>query len=135
MISDRGYYALKVFMRNHGDTCKRELQTSKAIANANRHHPGHPHVRTALDIFAIERQGGNHQCLVQAPMWDSWRDLLHRNPSGRFSTPLLKGGLRHLLLALDYLHTECKLVHTGTVYGCHARQSSVSNLSTRYQSR
>ncbi len=45
-------------------------------------------------------------------MWDSWKDLLTRNPSGRFSDVLLKGGLRHLLLALDYLHTECKLVHT-----------------------
>jgi serine/threonine protein kinase len=45
-------------------------------------------------------------------MWDSWKYLLLRNPSGRFSDVLLKGGLRHLLLALDYLHNECKLVHT-----------------------
>lgn len=48
-------------------------------------------------------------------MWDSWRDLLLRNPTGRFSDALLKGGLQHLLRALDYLHTECKLVHTGTL--------------------
>lgn len=65
-----------------------------------------------MRTFPIERQGRHYQCLVQRPMWDSWRDLLYRNSSGRFSTALLKGGLRHLLLALDYLHTECKLVHT-----------------------
>jgi hypothetical protein len=47
-------------------------------------------------------------------MWDSWKDLLRRNPSRRFSDALLKGGLQHLLRALDYLHTECKLVRTGT---------------------
>jgi hypothetical protein len=46
-------------------------------------------------------------------MWDSWKDLLQRNPAGRFSEALLKGGLQHLLHAVVYLHTECKLVHTG----------------------
>ncbi|ATY62716.1 kinase domain-containing [Cordyceps militaris] len=106
------FYALKVFMRNSDDACISEFRTYNAIANANPYHPGHPHIRTAVRTFAIERQGQYYQCLVQPPMWDSWRDLLSRNPSGRFSTALLKGGLRHLLLALDYLHTECKLVHT-----------------------
>ena len=46
-------------------------------------------------------------------MWDSWKDLLLRNPARRFSDALLKAGLCQLLLALDYLHTECHLVHTG----------------------
>ncbi|KAK2839345.1 hypothetical protein FQN49_006230 [Arthroderma sp. PD_2] len=111
-FENRGYFALKVFTRNHGETCQSELKTYEAIDKANPSHPGHKHVRTAVGMFAVERPGGYHQCLVQPPMWDSWRDLLYRNPTGRFSVELLKGGLRHLLLALDYLHTECKLVHT-----------------------
>ncbi|KAF3479599.1 kinase domain-containing [Arthroderma uncinatum] len=111
-LQNHRYFALKVFTRNHGEACRNELRTYEAIAKANPYHPGHSHIRTAVGMFEIERQGGNHQCLVQPPMWDSWRDLLYRNPSGRFSVALLKGGLRHLLLALDYLHTECKLVHT-----------------------
>lgn len=53
-----------------------------------------------------------HHCLVQEPMWDSWKDLLRRNPAGRFTEDLLKAGLRQVLLALDFLHTECNLVHT-----------------------
>ncbi|KAM5464784.1 hypothetical protein MauCBS54593_006877 [Microsporum audouinii] len=111
-LQNHGYFALKVFTRDHGEACQNELQTYEAINKASPSHPGHPHIRTAEGMFAIERPGGDHQCLVQAPMWDSWRDLLYRNPSGRFSVALLKGGLRHLLLALDYLHTECRLVHT-----------------------
>jgi hypothetical protein len=40
--------------------------------------------------------------------------LLRYNPSRRFSEDLLKAGIKMVLLALDYLHTECKLVHTGS---------------------
>ncbi|KAL2260189.1 hypothetical protein VTK26DRAFT_5885 [Humicola hyalothermophila] len=88
------------------------VNIGEAIDKANPSHPGHRHVRTALEMFTIDGPGGSHQCLVQQPMWNSWKDLLHRNPAGRFSDALLKGGLQHLLRALDYLHTECKLVHT-----------------------
>lgn len=111
--SNRDYSAVKVFIRNDENLCRKEFEIYQSIANANRWHPGHSHVRTAEGMFSIARDGGDHQCLVQPPMWDSWGDLLYRNPSRRFSVPLLKGGLRHLLLALDYLHTECRLVHTG----------------------
>ena len=45
-------------------------------------------------------------------MWDSFKDLLLRNPSRRFTPPLLKGGLIQIFRALDYLHNECKLIHT-----------------------
>ncbi|PYH71785.1 kinase-like protein [Aspergillus vadensis CBS 113365] len=75
-------------------------------------HPGYAHVRTALDLFTIPRNGGDHHCLVQQPMWESFRHLLYRNPTHRFTVDLLKAGLMQIFLALDYLHTECKLVHT-----------------------
>ncbi|KAK3318711.1 kinase-like domain-containing protein [Apodospora peruviana] len=53
-----------------------------------------------------------HDCFVQEPIWDSWEGLLCWNSTGRFTEDLLKAGLLRLFLALDYLHTECKLVHT-----------------------
>ncbi|CAI7620884.1 unnamed protein product [Penicillium palitans] len=37
---------------------------------------------------------------------------MYRNPSHRLSEDLLKSGLKQIFLALDYLHTECQLVHT-----------------------
>ncbi|KAF1948632.1 kinase domain-containing protein [Byssothecium circinans] len=111
-LQEHDYVILKIFTRDHGETCRNEFRTNQAIDRANPSHPGHRHVRTALDTFIIDRPGGDHQCLVQTPMWDSWKDLLQRNPTGRFTDALLKGGLQHLLRALDYLHTECKLVHT-----------------------
>jgi serine/threonine-protein kinase SRPK3 len=46
-------------------------------------------------------------------MWESLRELSYRLPNGLFTEKILKGSLQQLFLALDYLHTECKLVHTG----------------------
>lgn len=109
--------ALKVFIRG---IQQHEFELYSLIGKANPSHPGHRHVRTALDMFELQGTEGNHhhQCLVLKPMWDSWRDMLRRNPARRFSEMLLKAGLAQLFLALDYLHTECRLVHTGMRAGC-----------------
>ncbi|KAM5486081.1 hypothetical protein MaudMau93_005155 [Microsporum audouinii] len=104
------HVTLKVYTR--GEDNREEFDIYKHINQGNQSHPGYAHVRTALDIFTIPRAGGDHYCLVQKPMWESFRDLLYRNSTHRFTEDLLKAGLMQVFLALDYLHTECKLVHT-----------------------
>ncbi|KZF19211.1 CMGC protein kinase [Xylona heveae TC161] len=106
------YVTLKAYTRNESSQDE-EFQIYQQMHRGNPSHPGHAHVRTALDTFTIPRPGGGcHQCLVQRPMWESFRDLLFRNPKHRFTEDLLKAGLIQVFLALEYLHTECKLVHT-----------------------
>ncbi|KKZ59856.1 hypothetical protein EMCG_05318 [[Emmonsia] crescens] len=104
------YVTLKVYTRDEAN--QEEFQIYKYLNQGNHLHPGYAHVRTALDVFMIPRPGGDHHCLVQRPMWESFRDLLYRNPSHRFTEDLLRAGLMQVFLALDYLHSECKLVHT-----------------------
>ncbi|TVY37631.1 Serine/threonine-protein kinase [Lachnellula occidentalis] len=104
------YATLKVFTREGVDP--EELNVYKSLSAGNASSLGRRHVRTALDVFTIPRQGGDHKCLIQKPMWDSFKDLLNRNPTHRFNKMLLRAGLSQVLLALDYLHSECKLVHT-----------------------
>ncbi|PGH28903.1 CMGC/SRPK protein kinase [[Emmonsia] crescens] len=104
------YVTLKVYTRDEAN--QEEFQIYKYLNQGNHLHPGYAHVRTALDVFTIPRPGGDHHCLVQKPMWESFRDLLYRNPSHRFTEDLLRAGLMQVFLALDYLHSECKLVHT-----------------------
>ncbi|KAM4058725.1 kinase [Hirsutella rhossiliensis] len=108
-LQDRKYVALKVFTRG---VDRDESGIYQRLGTANSSHPGYRHVRTALDTLELQREGGHHYCLVHQPMWDGWKDMLRRNPSGRFTEELLKAGLAQLFLALDYLHTECHLVHT-----------------------
>lgn len=91
-----------------------EFNIYQQISKANPAHRGFPFVRTALDIFVIPRAGGDHSCLVQQPMWGSVMDLLHGDATkARLPEKVLKIALKDILAALDYLHSECKLVHTG----------------------
>lgn len=106
------HVALKIFTRDQAN--EEEYEMYQYLRTCPRVHPGFRHVRTALDAFMIPRAGGPHRCIVQKPLWESFRDLMERNPSHRFSEELLKAGLHRTLLALDYLHTVCHVIHTGT---------------------
>lgn len=103
--------ALKVYTREHGNGD--EFQNYQRLSSADPRHPGYRYLRRALDQLILPRPGGDHHCLVLKPMGDSWRDFVRYNPSRRFTEDLLKPAIRMLLLALDCLHTECKLVHIG----------------------
>ncbi|OQE10811.1 hypothetical protein PENVUL_c003G02530 [Penicillium vulpinum] len=109
-LKRRQYVTLKVYTRD--GTGQGEIQIYKALSQGDTSHPGYAHLRTALDTFTISHQGSGHHCLAQKPMWGSFRDLMYRTPARRLSEDLLKTGLKQVFLALDYLHTECKLVHT-----------------------
>ncbi|KAE8146490.1 kinase-like domain-containing protein [Aspergillus avenaceus] len=104
------YVTLKIYTRDEDN--QEEFQIYEQLNQGSSWHPGHAHIRKALDIFTIPSSGGYHPCLVQDPMWESFRDLLFRNPNHRFTEDLLKSGLMQIFLALDYLDTECKFVHT-----------------------
>ncbi|EFE41028.1 hypothetical protein TRV_04226 [Trichophyton verrucosum HKI 0517] len=110
LARDLEYVTLKIYTL--GEDNQEEFQIYKKLNQGSSRHPGHAHIRKALDIFTIFSSCGSHSCLVQKPMWESFRDLLYRNPNHRFTEDLLKSGLMQIFLALDYLHTECKLVHT-----------------------
>lgn len=52
-----------------------------------------------------------------SPLWDSVLTFLHRNPVRRLPAPVLAFVLQRLFLALDYLYTECQIIHTGKYSG------------------
>ena len=113
LISHRAHQhvALKVFTRDHQNDG--EIKTYVHISEGRSSHIGKRFVRTALDSFVIPRTGRNHHCLVHVPLWGSLRDMILRNPCrDRFTEQLLRVTLKCLLQALDYLHTDRKIVHT-----------------------
>jgi hypothetical protein len=73
-------------------------------------------VRRAIEDFRIKYVNNkySYQCLLQTPLAMSLGELRNRSMENVLPEDLLEPTLIHILLALDFLHTEGKIVHTGT---------------------
>lgn len=127
--SYRRYVALKIFVQSKslGQYLDNELKIYKRLEGASRRHPGRKYVRSLLDSFDLTGPEDRHRCLVHPPLWESVLAFLNRNPIRRLPVPILAVTLHRLFLALDYLHTECKIIHTGT-YSYHLHHTLTFHL-------
>lgn len=91
-----------------------EIRWMKLISKANPSHEGLSHIRTPIDVFDLQGECGTHNCLVFEPMRETLSQFQQRLPRQRLGPPLFKAYMFCLLQALDYLHTECRLIHTGS---------------------
>lgn len=114
--SCRRYVTLKIFINSTslGQQLDDELKMYQRIQGASKFRPGHNAVRSLLDSFDVDGPDDKHRCLVHPPLWESVLTFLHRNPVRQLPKPVLAFVLQRLFLALDYLHTECKIIHAGS---------------------
>ncbi|KAK0111542.1 hypothetical protein ONS95_001895 [Cadophora gregata] len=80
--------------------------------NKNPSHSGFSFVRTMLDSFKVLGQEGPHLCLVYEPMREPLWLFQRRWENGKLPPALVKVYTRFLLQGLDYLHSECHIIHT-----------------------
>ncbi|KAJ5521352.1 hypothetical protein N7527_005467 [Penicillium freii] len=78
----------------------------------NHNHDGRNYVRTFVEYFEEKGPNGTHICLGYEPMREPLWLFQRRCWNQRLPLGLLKGYLKLLLKGLDYLHSECKIIHT-----------------------
>ncbi|KAF5321252.1 hypothetical protein D9619_001150 [Psilocybe cf. subviscida] len=90
-----------------------ELDRLTTLEVTNPRAPGFGHVCQLLDSFTHEGPNGNHICLIIEAISFSLSDVF-RSSGGKvpLPLPLIKRVCSHTLLALQYLHEECGIVHT-----------------------
>lgn len=118
------YITLKVFERNSSEG-QREIEAyrhlnSLSVAN----HAGVKLIRKTLDSFHISSAEGTFPCLVHPPLGMSMYEFRTQLREKVLPEEIVKLTLMHLLLALDYLHTEAGIVHTGMTSNLHCRKAS-----------
>ena len=90
-----------------------ELEFLQQIRNQSPHHPGHAHVIHLRDHFYHSGPHGRHLCLVTEPLFQNMSYLLPQLPHRAIPPRLLRSLARQIVLAVQYLHDECNIVHTG----------------------
>lgn len=78
----------------------------------NPKHPGYSHVRFMLEAFTLKGKYGEHLCIVYDVLREPIDECRDKYLGGTFSSTKLRVLLPALLQGLDYMHSECHVVHT-----------------------
>jgi len=127
MWKSERYVALKVGVRNSSfgeeeagrERAEHELKLSTHIAETNPSHEGHSQIRKLFEVFTLRNGDEEHSCFVyeflREPMNVFQASTLRtlRSEGGKIPVILFKFYMKTLLEALDYLHSECHIIHTG----------------------
>lgn len=89
---------------------RREIATKLRTTNPN--HPGYKHVRFMLDTFSIKTKHGTHLCIVYDVLREPLDECQLKFSSGVYASAQIRKLLPALLKGLDYMHSECHVVHT-----------------------
>ena len=95
----------------------------KVLQKSNSNSAGYGHICHLHDSFVHQGPYGNHICLVLEAMGLSVLDLYGALP-GAMPLELLKRVCKHVLHALQCLHEECSIIHTGECSSSFAVASS-----------
>ena len=103
-------------MPDYPTATDRELRVYEHLATLDSSHPDQSLIRELYDSLDLQGPGGStHRCLVLQPMTMTLLEMMRMNPRP-FDLPLLKLTVKRLLLALDFLHAEVGLIHTGRTH-------------------
>jgi serine/threonine protein kinase len=104
--------ALKI-VNNDTSFAGHKCEVEEHISTTDPSHRGRSLIRTLLDSFEVKGSEGSHSCLVYPPMREPLSMYQRRFDNRKMPLPLIKTYIRALLTGLDYLHKECRTVHTG----------------------
>lgn len=110
------YVAIKINTSNHHThqgAAENELAILQHISRTNRSHEGWNFVRRLLDSFTLVGASGKHLCLVLEPLREPLWLYRRRFVGGVIPSDILKITVQMILHGLDYLHSDCQIIHTG----------------------
>lgn len=111
--SDNTFYTIKIGA-THLNGGNREAAIYEHLQALGSQHVGCGHVRKLHEAFDPSGPDGKHYCLVHTPLAMIIDALQGTFPDTQYPPIILKALLNCLFKALDFLHSEAGVIHTGT---------------------
>ena len=92
----------------------KERDILREITNASPLHRGFEHVIHLSHEFTFESYAGQHICFVMDVLSYSVPSLQSQLTDRRLPLRFILRLTKHVLKGLEYLHDECKVIHSGT---------------------
>ncbi|KAL4894936.1 kinase-like domain-containing protein [Aspergillus ambiguus] len=129
--------ALKIINSNNADDARHEKEIESHITQQSPERRGRVILRTCLDGIEVTGPEGKHMCLVYEPMREPIWIFQRRFVDRKIPLPIAKAYIYFLLAGLDYLHSECKVVHSdlklGNILMSFENENILINLIKRQQ--
>ncbi|EIW67425.1 hypothetical protein TREMEDRAFT_33616 [Tremella mesenterica DSM 1558] len=108
------HVALKVVKSDghYTETALDEIQLLSRVVTSSESHAGRHHVVGLVDHFRHTGPNGSHVCMVFEVLGENLLGLIKRYQHRGVPQPIVKQIAKQVLLGLDYLHTECRVIHT-----------------------
>ena len=109
----------------HLNAAHAELSILDHISEANPRHQGWQFIRHPLDSFTLENGSETHLCLVSMPLREPLWLYQDRFRNDVIPSNMLKIITQMVLHGLNYLHSECRVIHTGVFPSKALKDSSI----------
>ena len=108
------HVALKVVKSDghYTETALDEIQLLQRVVSSSPIHAGRCHVVGLVDDFRHDGPNGSHVCMVFEVLGENLLGLIKRYQHRGVPQHIVKQIAKQVLLGLDYLHTECRIIHT-----------------------
>lgn len=108
------HVALKVVKSDghYTETARDEILLLQRVVTSSERHAGRHHVVGLVDNFIHDGVNGSHVCMVFEVLGENLLGLIKRYQHRGVPQHIVKQIAKQVLLGLDYLHTECKVIHT-----------------------
>ncbi|KAK8854938.1 hypothetical protein IAR55_003677 [Kwoniella newhampshirensis] len=108
------HVALKVVKSDghYTETALDEIQLLQRVVNSSETHAGRHHVVGLVDNFRHTGPNGSHVCMVFEVLGENLLGLIKRYQHRGVPQHIVKQIAKQVLLGLDYLHSECRIIHT-----------------------
>lgn len=113
-LEDKRYVALKIVKSAHHftETAKDEIKILKAVRESDPLNPRRNKTVQLLNDFKITGVNGTHVCMVFEVLGHNLLKLILKSNYRGIPLPNVKSITRQVLEGLDYLHSECQIIHT-----------------------
>lgn len=98
--------------RNYRETAIDEINLLTKMNQTDAAHPGHGCVIRLLDFFDHRGSNGSHIVMVFEVLGENLLGLIRRYKHKGLPIKFVKQISKQLLLALDFLHRQCGIIHT-----------------------
>ncbi|VEU19804.1 DEKNAAC100810 [Brettanomyces naardenensis] len=98
--------------KNYRETAIDEIKLLSTLNHTDLEHPGHAHLVKLLDYFDHQGDNGVHICMVFEVLGENLLSLIRRYKHRGLPSRFVKQISKQILLALDFLHRECGIIHT-----------------------